>query len=307
MKLEGVITALVTPFVNGDVDFEGLKQNIQRQLQAGVDGILVLGTTGESPTITDEERIQIIQLAVQEVKGKALVLAGTGSNCTQKTIKYTQEAKDLGADVALIVTPYYNCPTQEGIYRHFVAVSSAVDLPVCVYNIQKRTGRNIETTTMKRIVALSTVVAVKEASGNIDQVQDVITKLHSVDPDITVLSGDDAMTLATIALGGVGVISVASNLIPEAVVELVDTAVKGGFSLAQQFQNRLLPLFRVLFIETNPIPIKAAMKQWEMVTSDECRLPLCSMQEETHDQLCGVLSQYEELKMETLCCGSKKS
>ena len=294
MKLNGTITAMVTPFNRGVVDFKALKKLIQQQLLEEIDGILILGTTGESPTITDDERNQIIDFTVQEVNSKAQVLVGTGSNCTRKTIEYTKKAQNLGADMALIVTPYYNCPTQQGIIEHFQTIHSNCSLPLCVYNIGKRTGTNIETETLKQIITLPSVVAIKEASGNFNQVQDAISAAALLNKKVSILAGDDSATFPTILLGGNGVISVASNLIPKSIKCLTTLSLQGELKEARELHYQLLPLFRALFIETNPIPIKAAMAEWGLI-NNECRQPLSSINKEAHQKLSTILKFYKQM------------
>lgn len=288
MKLQGVYTALITPFAAEEVDCEGLRRNIRLQLQAQVDGILPLGTTGETPTLSRAEQDEIIRIAVEEAKGKAAVLVGTGSNCTRHTIENTLRAKELGADAALIVAPYYNKPTQEGICRHFQAVAAEAELPIVVYNIKGRTGVNIETATMKRLAEIPQIIGVKEASGDIAQMADVLCQIQARSRRFSVISGDDAMTLPLMALGGTGVISVVSNLVPQLIVQLVRTAAAGDFAAARELHFRLLPLFKAAFIETNPIPIKAAMTMCGMAAGG-CRLPLCDMQPENRERLRNAL------------------
>jgi len=277
MHLTGVYTAIVTPFTQeGHIDHEGLRRNLRFQVEQGVDGVVVLGTTGESPTLSPDEKKQVIQIAVEEVKGQISLLVGTGSYSTQQTLLQTQQAEAEGADAALIVTPYYNKPTQEGIYQHFQAICRATRLPICVYNIQGRTGQNIQTDTLKRIAEFETIIGVKEASGNITQMGDVIETIVAAYPHFSVLSGDDALTLPLMALGGHGVISVVSNLVPHAVCALVKAAQAGRFTEARKWHYQLLPLFKSAFIETNPIPIKAAM-EWCGMAAGPCRLPLCDL------------------------------
>ena len=298
MDIHGTYTALVTPFKGEnaeEVDYAGFAKNIRFQLENKVEGIVPLGTTGESPTLSHEEKEKIIELAVKEARGKAVVLVGTGSYSTKDTVESTRRAKELGADAALIVTPYYNKPTNEGIYRHFKAVSDAVNIPVIVYNIQGRTGKNIETPTLKKIAALRSIVAVKEASGNVAQMMDVITDVCPVKPEFSVMSGDDALTFPLMALGGRGVISVVSNLIPGEIKKMVDLAAKGDYVKAREMHFRLLPLFKNAFIETNPIPIKEAMGMCGM-NAGKCRLPLCELMPESRKKLEETLRQSKLLK-----------
>ena len=294
MDFKGVYTALITPFKGDEVDFEGFKKNLEFQIESGVNGILPLGTTGETPTLTQEEKEKIIKLAVETAKGKVTIMVGTGSNSTKQTIENTKKAKELGAEIALIVTPYYNKPTQEGIYRHFKAVTESVDIPMVVYNIQGRTGKNIETPTLKRIVDLPNIIGVKEASGNINQMMGVINSICSKNDCFSVMSGDDGLTLPSMALGGKGVVSVVSNLVPKKVVDMVNAATEGDFVKARKLHYELLPIFKGAFIETNPMPIKEAMNLCGM-SAGGCRLPLCEMLPENKKQLEEVLREMKLL------------
>lgn len=290
MFLKGLYTALITPFDSqGQLNEEGLRQNLRFQIKQGVDGVVVLGTTGESPTLTTEERKKIIQIGLEEVKGKVHFLVGTGSYSTQDTIEKTLQAQEAGADAALIVTPYYNRPTQEGLYQHFRAITEAVSIPICVYNIQGRTGQNIQTDTLKRIASLPHIIAVKEASGNISQITEVIETVSRPHPRFSVLSGDDALTLPLIALGGHGIISVVSNLVPAPMKALVKACLTGDFKEAQSMHYQLLPLFKVAFLETNPMPIKAAMHMCGM-DAGPCRLPLCDLLPENASKLQHIIA-----------------
>jgi 4-hydroxy-tetrahydrodipicolinate synthase len=288
--LNGVITALVTPFKEDySLDLEALRENVRFQIENGVHGLVPLGTTGESPTIKEEERKLIIKTVVDEVNGKIPVIVGTGTYSTEEAIRLSKEAQDLGADGLLVVAPYYNKPTQEGLYLHFKAISEAVDIPIIVYNIPGRTGVNVEVQTLVRLSQFDNIVAVKEASGNLAQVMDIIEALGD---RITVLSGDDNLTLPIIALGGKGVISVISNLLPKPMVEFVEAALKGDFKKAKELHYHLLPLFKAAFIETNPIPIKTMMNLVGM-KAGPCRLPLCNMQPHNLEKVKKILSRYE--------------
>lgn len=265
--MKGTITALITPFLNEELNEEGLRANIRYQIEQGVDGILALGTTGEAATLSEQERERVIEIAVEE--STIPVWVGTGSYSTQETIKKTKRAQESGADVALIVTPYYNKPSQEGIFRHFEAIAHSVEIPIVVYNIPGRCGINLETATLVRIAQLPNVVGVKEASGNVNQAGDVIHAL----PSFKVFSGDDSLTLPLMALGAVGVVSVVSNLVPGPIVAQVNAALKGDFSEARRLHHELLPLYKGAFIESNPVPIKTAMTLSGMAAGP-CRLPL---------------------------------
>lgn len=295
MQQPRIITALITPFLDGKVDIEGLRSNLSQQLREGVEGILVLGTTGESPTLTREERQEVITTTVDSVGGDVPVFVGTGTNATQSTIELTKEAHELGADIALIVTPYYNCPMQAGMYEHFAAVCEATNIPISIYNIPKRTGRNMTVGTLKKLAALPQIIGVKESSGDLNQSAMIIREISAIDEKFMVWTGDDVFTLAMMSLGGKGVISVASNIIPREVRAMVDAASSGDFETARQQFFAILPLFNVLFCETNPIPIKAAMAMCGM-PSGPCRLPLGRMSQDNlqilHQTLneCGILS-----------------
>ncbi len=280
---------MITPFKDdGSVDYEGLGQNTEFQIENGVSGLVPLGTTGESPTVHDDEREKIIKTVVEAANGRVPVIVGTGTNSTEKTIKYTKQAKLLGADAVLIVSPYYNKPTQEGLYQHFIAVATAVDIPIIVYNIQGRTGVNIETETLRRMAEHSNIVAVKEASGNISQMMDVLSTLPQ---DFTVLSGDDNMTLPLMSLGGKGVISVVSNLLPDKVSDMCKYALEGDYESAKAIHFELLPIFKAAFIETNPSPIKAAMSM-SGLPAGPTRLPLVRMMPTNEEKLRKVVQKY---------------
>jgi len=285
MKLTGLYTALITPFdAKGALDREGLSQNLQHQLQHHVNGILILGSTGEAPTLNLKEKEAIIKIAREQIKGNTQLIVGTGSYSTEATIASTQQAQDMGADAALIVTPYYNKPTQEGLFRHFAAISEAVSLPICLYNIQGRTGQNLETETLRRLMQFPSIIGVKEASGRILQIHDVIDSVAQQDSPFAVLAGDDLLIFSLMALGGHGAISVASNLIPDPLNKLVKAASSGNLAQARALHYQLLPLFRILSIETNPIPIKAAMQLCGMPAGG-CRLPLCDLAPSSWRQL----------------------
>jgi len=290
MRFEGAFTAMITPFIGDRLDEEGFVRNIKKQIDAGITGLVFLGTTGEDVTLSDEEQMRVMEIGIRETKGKALVLIGTGSNSTKKTIEKTKKAQAMGADAALIVTPYYNRPTQEGIFRHFESISQHSDLPLFAYNILSRTGTNIETSTLLRIAGLPNVVGVKEASGNIVQMGDVIKTIKRKYPAFSVLSGDDILTLPLMALGGSGIISVASNLMPERIVALAKACLEDRFREARAIHEELLPLVKTLFIEVNPIPIKQAM-QFCGFPSGNCRLPLCELRPENQKILENLLQE----------------
>jgi 4-hydroxy-tetrahydrodipicolinate synthase len=285
LTLNGCHTALVTPFNNGKVCYSTFGDLIEEQLAAGVDGIVPAGTTGESPTLTVKEHKRVIESAVKVVNGRCKVIAGTGGNSTSEALELTQFARDAGADATLQVTPYYNKPTQEGLYRHFAAVADDGGLPVVLYNIPGRTCINIDLETIKRLDRNVNIVAIKEASGNIERVSWILENCN-----LTVLSGDDAATLPFIAVGAQGVISVASNLIPAEIARLTHSMMNDNVVEARTLHFRFSKLFDALFIETNPIPIKAAMAIKGMI-KEEYRLPLCPMSDVNRKKLIEAMSK----------------
>lgn len=305
MKLKGLITALVTPFIGEELDENGLAANIDYQLSNGVDGILALGTTGETPTLTDEEQTRIMTIAVKKAKGKVPIWVGTGSNCTKKTIQITKKAKDLGADVALIVIPYYNKPSQEGLYRHFEAIANSVEIPIIIYNNPGRCGINIDTVTLERLAELPNIAGIKDCSGNINQVNAIIHAMKKRHQDFLVFAGDDAMAFPMISLGAMGLVSVASNLIPKEIAALIKASLEQDLDRARNIQNQLLPLFTMAFIESNPVPIKMAMNLCGLPAGC-CRLPLCPMNEKNIKMLSDLLMKMELIKPE-ICLTTEKS
>jgi len=266
----GSMTALITPFKNGQFDEATFVEQIGFQAKNGTDGIIPVGTTGESPTLSHEEHHRVIEVAVKAAKGTGMkVIAGTGSNSTDEALDLTKYAKKIGADGALIVNPYYNKPTQEGLYQHFKAIANAVDIPVVLYNIPGRTGITMNVATTARLARdCKTIVAMKEATGSLDMASETVAATK-----LAVLSGDDSLTLPIMSVGGVGVISVASNLIPKQIAQMVHAAEKGDFATAREIHLRHFELFRSLFIEGNPMGIKAAMQMVGRDTGD-MRLPL---------------------------------
>jgi 4-hydroxy-tetrahydrodipicolinate synthase len=268
----GCGTALVTPFRRDQsLDEETLRRLVRRQIDAGINFLVPCGTTGESPTLTRAEHLRVVEIAIQEAHGKVPVLAGAGGYHTREVIELAQEIEHLGADGILSVTPYYNKPTQEGLFRHYQAIAAAVRLPVVVYSVQGRTGVNVEPATLARLAGIENIVGVKEASGNIGQMANI---LHDVPERFTVLSGDDAVTIPLMALGGRGVISVASNEIPGEMAQLAACCLCGDFAAARRIQARYLPLMNVNFVESNPIPVKAAMGLMGLL-DPVFRLPMC--------------------------------
>jgi 4-hydroxy-tetrahydrodipicolinate synthase len=281
---------MVTPLdASGEVDFDVLGQLLEKQIAAGVTGVVPMGTTGESPTMFNAEHDAVIRYTVEKVAGRVQVWAGTGSNNTQQAIRTTGEAREAGADGVLVVTPYYNKPSQAGLRRYFAEIAESTDLPIIVYNIKGRTAVNVETDTLAEIARISNVVAVKEASGDIGQMADVIDCIcHRQDDPFWVVSGDDALTLPLMSVGGHGVISVVSNLVPERMVELVSAAAAGDFETARRVHYELLPLFKASFIETNPVPIKAAMNLCGLDVGD-VRSPLAPLTEASQRRLESIL------------------
>ncbi len=253
----GCGTALVTPFrADLSLDEAALRRLVRRQIEAGIDFLVPCGTTGESPTLARHEHLRVIEIALEEAKGKVPVLGGAGGYNTREVIELARELEHVGVDGILSVTPYYNKPTQEGLYQHFQAIASAISLPIILYSVQARTGVNVEPATLARLAGIPNIVGVKEASGNITQMASVV---HQVPPEFIVLSGDDAITLPLMALGGRGVISVVSNQIPGEMTQLAQHCLAGDFSSARALQRKYLPLMEINFIESNPIPVKAAL------------------------------------------------
>ena len=267
----GCGTAMVTPFTgNGSLDETTLRSLVRRQIEQDIDFLVPCGTTGESPTLTRDEHLRVVGITVEEAKGRVKVLAGAGGYNTHEVIELARECASAGADGVLSVTPYYNKPTQEGLYQHYKAIAEAVKLPIIVYNVQGRTGVNVETATLARLAQIENIVGVKEASGNISQMAEVVTR---VPEGFNVLSGDDAITIPLIALGGCGVISVVSNQIPREMTEMTRRANQGDFAGARELQKRFLPLFQVNFVESNPGPVKWAMHRMGLL-EPVYRLPM---------------------------------
>lgn len=282
----GTGTALVTPFRrDGSLDEPTLRALVKRQINAGINFLVPCGTTGESPTLTHQEHLRVVEIAVELAKGKVPVLAGAGGYNTAEVITLARELADLGANGILSVTPYYNKPTQEGLYQHFKAIAEAVSLPIILYSVQGRTGVNIEPATVGRLSQIANIIGIKEASGNISQMS---TILNTVPEDFLVLSGDDAITLPLIALGGRGVISVASNEIPGEMTALTRLALAGDFAGARQIHRRFLPLMEINFVESNPIPVKSALAEMRLL-EPVWRLPLVAAKPENRARIRAVL------------------
>ncbi len=289
---KGAIVAIVTPFRDGKVDEEAYRNLIEFQIANGTDGIVPCGTTGESSTLSHEEHDRVIDICVDAVKKRVPVIAGTGSNSTEEAIRMTRHAYEVGADGALMVCPYYNRPTQEGLYQHYKAVAEAVPIPIIVYNIPSRTGVNLTPDTLARLAKIPNIVGVKEASGLIKQMSDIIGLCGK---DFTVLSGDDGFTLPLMAVGGQGIISVISNVAPADMAGLVDAFFAGDLKKAQELHHKMAPLIDALFIETNPTPAKAALAMMGMI-SDEVRLPLWKLSDGSREKLRKVMQNYGLIK-----------
>jgi 4-hydroxy-tetrahydrodipicolinate synthase len=269
----GAFTALITPFRNGTVDEPALRSLVDFQIGGGIDGLVPCGTTGEAATMTDAERDRVISIVVEQAAGRVPVLAGTGSNGTATTIEQTARARALGVDGALIVTPYYNKPTQEGLYAHFTAIADAVDLPIILYNVPGRTGVNLLPETVVRLAGHPRIVGIKEASGSLDQSSQIVREAPA---DFAVLSGDDSLTLPIIGVGGRGIISVVANIAPAAIADLTAAGLAGDFATARDIHLGLFDLCRAMFVETNPVPVKTAAGLLGLC-SPEVRLPLAPL------------------------------
>lgn len=288
-KFAGSFVALVTPFKNGKVDEQGLVDLIEWQIRNGTHGIVPCGTTGESATLSHEEHTQVVKLVVDAVKKRVPVVAGTGSNSTTEAIRLTREAQEVGADGALMISPYYNRPTQEGIYQHYKAVAQAVPgFPIICYNIPGRTGSNIEPATMARLAEIDNIAGVKEAAGSIDQVLNI---RHACGDKLAILSGEDSLTFSMMSLGGKGVISTVANVVPREMADLANACLAKQWEKGAQIQLQLVPLIRALFIETNPIPLKTALALMGKCAL-ELRLPLVPMAEGNLARVKEVLREY---------------
>ncbi len=284
----GAIVAIVTPFRDGKVDEEALRELIEFQIASGTDGVVPCGTTGESATLSYEEHERVVELTVEVVGKRIPVIAGTGSNSTAETVMLTRHAERVGADAALLITPYYNKPTQEGLYRHYKAVAEEVSLPLILYNVPGRTGVNLLPETVARLAEIRNIVGIKEATGDMNQVSRIIELCPE---DFIVLSGDDFTTLPLLCLGGKGVISVTSNIAPKDVASMIDAFEAGDLARARELHYRLLPLHRAMFLETNPVPVKTALAMMGRI-AEELRLPLVPMAERNREKLYKTLNDY---------------
>jgi len=288
LTLRGSMVALVTPFRHDAVDERALARLIEMHIESGTSAVVPCGTTGESATLSFEEHERVIELTVQAARGRIRVIAGTGSNSTREAIRLTAHAKKAGADAALLISPYYNRPTQRGLYLHFAAIAEAVDIPLILYNIASRTAVNIEPETFAQLASIKNIVAVKEASGNLEQMSRIV---QLTEGRLTLLSGDDALTLPVLSIGGTGVISVVANIVPKDTAALIRAFEQGRLREAVEWHDKLLPLVKAMFLETNPIPVKTAMGLLGMIEPG-LRLPLCEMEGANLEKLRAALGAY---------------
>ena len=287
--LKGSMVALVTPFRNGEVDVATLQKLVEFHVKSGTSGIVPCGTTGESATLSHEEHEQVIERVIRTARGRVAVIAGTGSNNTQEALRFTRHAERAGADAALLISPYYNKPTQEGLVQHFRAVAEAVALPIVIYNIASRTGVNIEPETFARLAKIRNIAGVKESSGNLEQ----MARIKAVAGNrFALISGDDALTLPVLSIGGTGVISVVANILPKEVARMVEAFRTGRMEEARRLHYHLLAVTRAMFIETNPIPVKTAMGLMRIIPDASLRLPMCAMGPANLARLKEVLRSY---------------
>jgi 4-hydroxy-tetrahydrodipicolinate synthase len=289
-QFTGSYTALVTPFRGGAIAYDELRQLVDAQIKGGISGVVPVGTTGESPTVTHEEHLEIIRCTIAAARGRVPVIAGTGSNSTQEAMDMSVAADEAGADGLLLVAPYYNRPTQEGLYQHFARIADVTEKPIILYSIPGRCGVEISVGVIERLRARYPHVAhIKEAGGSVDRVDQIIQAMGDA---VTVLSGDDSLTLPFMAVGAQGVVSVASNYFPREVSRLAKLALQGEYSKARTLHRKLYPLFKAFFIESNPAPIKLAMAQAGMIGSEEVRLPLCPLSATSRKTLLAALAAY---------------
>jgi 4-hydroxy-tetrahydrodipicolinate synthase len=286
---KGSMVALVTPFKNGKVDEKGLNDLVEFHIKNGTTALVPCGTTGESATLSYDEHDKVIELTVEFAKGRIPVIAGTGSNSTEEAVALTKHAEKAGADASLQVSPYYNRPTQKGLYLHFKAIAEAVDIPIILYNIASRTGVNIEPETFMKLSQIKNIIGVKEASGSLEQ----MSRIRKLCPkDFLLISGDDALTLPVMAIGGVGIISVVANIIPKDVADMCAAFEKGNLKKAEELHYKMLPLVKAMFVETNPIPVKTAMGLMKLC-DPSLRLPMCEMLPENKEKLVAAMKEYK--------------
>lgn len=286
-KFRGAFVAIVTPFIDGKLDEQGLKDLIEFQIAGGTHGIVPCGTTGESATMSHAEHRRVVELTVKTVAGRVPVLAGTGSNSTSESIELTRAAKDAGADGALMITPYYNKPSQEGLYQHFKAVAEAVDIPIILYNVPSRTAVNMLPETVARCAQIANIVGIKEATADLNQISQVIRLCPK---DFAVMSGDDFTSMPTVMIGGTGVISVTSNVAPKDMSAMMNAALSGDIAKAKELHYKLLPLMQAMFIDTNPVPAKMTLTMMGKIKSGLPRLPLYKMNEATEEKLKKIIT-----------------
>jgi len=275
-KFRGAFIAIVTPFIDNKLDEQGLKDLIEFQIENGTHGIVPCGTTGESATMSHAEHQRVVELTIETVNGRVPVLAGSGSNSTDETIHLTKHAKQAGADGSLMITPYYNKPSQEGLFQHFKAAAEAVDIPIILYNVPSRTGINMLPATVARCAEIENIVGIKEASGDLNQISEVIRLCPA---DFSVMSGDDFTSMATVAIGGTGVISVTSNVAPKEMAELMELSLAGDFAKAREIHYQLFPLMQAMFFDSNPVPAKTTLELMGKITSATPRQPLWPIDE----------------------------
>ncbi len=285
----GAFVAIVTPFTDGEIDEQGLVDLIEFHIANGTHGIVPCGTTGESATMSHDEHHRVVELTVKTVNGRVPVLAGSGSNSTTEAIELTRHAKQAGADGVLMVSPYYNKPSQEGMYRHYKAVAEAVDVPIILYNVPSRTSSNILPETVARLAEIDTIVGIKEATGDLNQISEVIRLCPG---DFAVLSGDDFTSMPTVLVGGTGVISVTSNVAPRDMAQMMDAALAGDLAKAKELHYKLFPLMKAMFYDTNPVPAKKSLELMGKIKSGTPRLPLYPMDEDTLSKLKAALTDY---------------
>jgi len=288
-KFRGAFVAIVTPNIDGQIDEQGLVDLIEFHIANGTHGIVPCGTTGESATMTHAEHHRVVELTVKTVNGRVPVVAGSGSNSTSEAIDLTKHAKAAGVDGVLMVSPYYNRPSQEGLYQHFKAVAEAVDVPIILYNVPSRTSSNVLPATVARLAAIDNIVGIKEATGSLNQVSEVIMLCPD---DFAVLSGDDFTSMATVLVGGTGVISVTSNVAPRDMADMMEAALAGNLARANELHYKLFPLMQAMFYDTNPVPAKTTLHLMGKIKSAAARLPLCSMSDDNLARLKAALTAY---------------
>lgn len=293
LNLRGSMVALITPFKNGAIDEGKIRDLVEFHIKNGTSGIVPVGTTGEASTLSVEEHKAVIELTVKASNKRLPVIAGAGANNTEKAVEFTRNAKSAGADAALIVSPYYNKPSQKGLYLHFKKIAESVDIPIVLYNIQSRTAVNMEPETIYKLSQINNIIGIKEASGNLEQMSKIISMCGD---KFVLLSGDDALTLPVLSIGGKGVISVAANIVPKDVEMLCRAFENGNIEEARNLHYKLLPLVKTLFIETNPVPVKAAMAFLSMIENEDVRLPLAPLEDANAAKLKKALKEYGLLK-----------